>query len=349
MKNYFLNITLLALCVTALYSCSKSTDPYDIPVNYYLATNDNGAISVFKDTAKLFSYSSSVSTVTDLVVINGKVEICGSVTENLQSRPAIWVDGVLSKPLKDSIGCFNSMYVSGSERYLLANISGKNGTYGALVKNDQVVFAAPDSVLFDKLGIGASGDFYVAGRVKNAITGTYNKAYLWRIKASDYTLAQLPLEIMSSDKELVINDLSVGAYNIAVALEKKESATETSAWGWLYDNRVYSSGDCVKLADADSRSTAVMFAGGYWFTGGARPGLEYYNATIWRNGITIIPMENQCNPGGSYVALLYYGGYNTYECVSSPGQIQLCRNGQLRLMLSCPATMKPAAWMVVRQ
>lgn len=347
MKTKFTKFIILAVCLSATFSCKKS-NPYDIPVNYYLAANNAGDIVVYKDTAKIFTYNSFFSYVTDIAMSNGKIELCGYVADDTKSHPAIWVDGVMTKPLKDSIGCFEGLFVDGKDRYYLANIEGKKANYGALVKNDSIVYASKDGVIFDKFGVGASGDFYIAGRVKNS-TGLFNKAYMWRINSADFSAVGDPIEIMSSDTDLSINAIQVGLHNIAVAIEKHETSTTTSAYGWLYDNRAHTESQQYKLAGPNSKSTAAMFAYGYWWIGGARPNGESYDATIFRNGNYAIPMEAECNPGGSCVALLYFGGYNKYECVHSPGQIQLCRNGALRHMISCPVTLIPAAWLVVRQ
>lgn len=351
-KNSVTFSIVLTLLAIFSVSCKKSSDPvnpYDIPVNFYLAVNDTGRIAVFKDDSQIFTYSEEKSYVSDMTMAGGKLELCGHVVENSLKRPALWIDGQLSKPLKDSVGTVSAIFRDGNDRYCLATIQGETDVFGVLLKNGQIVYFSEEGVAFDKFGMGQSGDIYIAGRVRDANTGLFRKAYLWRVKYSDFSLAQSPIQIMLSDKEIRINALQVGLYSIAAAIEKQETDKATSAWGWLYDNRIAGEGECVMLSSANSKSSSVMFANGYWLVGGARPNGDSYDATIWQNGSYVIPMENQCNPGGSNVALLYFGGYNTYECVHSPGQVQLCRNGALRLMISCAATVVPAAWLVVKQ
>lgn len=329
-----------AIVFAAILSTScKKDDPVNPPViqvNVYTAGNEYESSTtpvpvIYKDSDELYRMEKG-STVSGVAFIGGDVYACGTSAEN---HPVLWKNGKsVNSALTALTGTLSDMANDGTNWFCCGDVEVDGKTYGIITKNGEEVFRSKDPDSFVAIDLGASGNCYVVEKTEDNVN-------LLRVDASKSEL--LSTTLITGDLRFVPTDIYVGLQDICVSLNLR-TVDRDNAYCWISTT----SDSLIGLCDSDSFAECVAIYNGYVITGGYivdKSGNTV--ATQWTNAYAE-DYSYGCNPGSSSVKLLLNGGYNLYEAVQSPGQIQICCNGALIGTINCNNTFDATAWDIIR-
>lgn len=328
---------VLASTAILAVSCGDKPQPDPVVITYdiYTAGNEYDESSsttpvIYLGTDEQYRLEKGY-TLTGLALSGTSLYACGY--DATAVKPVIWKDGKMSNIAVLGQGKFYDMVAGGNSVYCCGYIEDEGVKYGVIYKDGDEFYRYDKASEFKVMDLGPTGDIYLIKTFGTDIE-------LVRVNAT--TAGVTERRLISSDVNFVPTDIYVGNQDICVSLNGHVGG-QNVAYCWL-------SRESSPFAMCDTESTACSAAiyGGSFFIGGSiKADGQVHFATQWI-GMYAQNFTYGCNPGGSYVKLLKPEEFGLFEAVQSPGQVQVCCDGNIIQVFECNESFDVTAWDIIR-